>query len=735
MNFGIDCPLHASGWPMGTDVSLLGTNVARFGLFEADLEQRVLTRAGLRVRLQEQPFQVLAMLLERPGELVTREEIGKALWPANTFVEFDDGLNTAVKKLRNALGDEADNPRFIETVPRKGYRFIAPVARIRLARPADPSTDWAENLTSPAPSMAGPEPDVREEQGPAGGRRRVSVILLSLSAVVCAAGIGLVAWRGWMPHAAPRVVRITQLTRSGAVHPNQNLATDGLRLYYIEREKGDWTLKSMPAAGGPGTRLEIPLPRYDLQDISPDSSEMLLRQISTDADNYSLWIMSSVGGPVHRVGDIHVEAAAFNPDGRTITYSDGSTVYLCDREGRNTRKMFAVKGDVLRLSWSPRGDILRYTVNDSSLHRNAIWEIGAGGSAMHQLLPDWNEPKWEWTMGWSHDARWFAFSAAHDGGRDIFMLEHDATSKHPDRGPFQLTAGPIEFDLPVFSADGKRIYAVGVQKRGELTRFNPSTREFTPYLGGISADQLDFSRDRHWIAYVTYPEGVLWRARVDGSDALKLSDPSMRVLAPKWSPDGKQISYLARVTRGANWQAFVVLANGGLSRPVASGADETTGAAWLEDGKTMIVSSPQWDELRTLDLETGKTAIVPSSKGLEGAVASPTGRYLIGSASDGTRFDLLDLKTGERKLLAEDADYPSWSADECCVYLNRFQGSKPALFRVRLADMKVEKIFDLGTIRAAGSWSTWSTVAPDGSILLLRDLGGADLYSIDWQPE
>ena len=100
---------------------------ARFGLFEADFGQRILTKGGLRIKLQDQPFQVLRMLLDRPGELITREEIRQRLWPADTFVEFDDGLNTAVKKLRAALNDSADNPRFIETVPRRGYRFLAPV--------------------------------------------------------------------------------------------------------------------------------------------------------------------------------------------------------------------------------------------------------------------------------------------------------------------------------------------------------------------------------------------------------------------------------------------------------------------------------------------------------------------------------------------------------------------------------------------------------------------------------
>ena len=99
----------------------------RFGLFEADLSAGELRRQGRNVKLQEQPFQVLAVLLRRPGEVVTREELQRELWPADTFVEFDQGLNTAIKKIRQALGDSADNPRFVATVPRKGYRFIAPV--------------------------------------------------------------------------------------------------------------------------------------------------------------------------------------------------------------------------------------------------------------------------------------------------------------------------------------------------------------------------------------------------------------------------------------------------------------------------------------------------------------------------------------------------------------------------------------------------------------------------------
>src|SRR5271169_5891716 len=132
------------------------SRVIRFGVFEVDLQEAELRKSGLRIKLQEQPFQILTMLLERPGQTVTREELQRRLWPADTFVDFDHSLNSGIKKLREALGDDSENPRFIETLHRRGYRFIAPVdgqrvpaaERSEQAAPLQPagsdgSRDWA----------------------------------------------------------------------------------------------------------------------------------------------------------------------------------------------------------------------------------------------------------------------------------------------------------------------------------------------------------------------------------------------------------------------------------------------------------------------------------------------------------------------------------------------------------------------------------------------------------------
>ena len=157
--------------------------VVRFGTFEVDLREAVLTKGGLRIKLQEQPFQILALLLERPGEVVTRDEIRQKLWSEDTFVEFDDGLNTAVRKLRTALGDSADNPRFLETVPRRGYRFIAPVGVL------DPgSTDSARSGESAAAVVAR-EP---QETGPKekASHRKIWVWVATVAALL--AGLAVV---------------------------------------------------------------------------------------------------------------------------------------------------------------------------------------------------------------------------------------------------------------------------------------------------------------------------------------------------------------------------------------------------------------------------------------------------------------------------------------------------------------------------------------------------------------
>src|SRR3989441_5675683 len=128
--------------------------VVRFGVFEVDLRAGELFKQGLKIKLQQQPFRVLALLLERPGEVVTREDLRQAIWPAGTFVEFDVGIDAAIHKLRTALGDSAENPRLVETLPRRGYRFIAAVdGAVAEEEPASTAAAWPVLTAGPHRAM------------------------------------------------------------------------------------------------------------------------------------------------------------------------------------------------------------------------------------------------------------------------------------------------------------------------------------------------------------------------------------------------------------------------------------------------------------------------------------------------------------------------------------------------------------------------------------------------------
>jgi DNA-binding winged helix-turn-helix (wHTH) protein/Tfp pilus assembly protein PilF len=178
------------------------TKVVRFGLFEADLEQRLLSKEGVRVKLQDQPFQILVLLLERPYEVVTREEIQQKLWPADTYVAFDDGLNTAIKKLRLALADSADNPRFIETVPRRGYRFLAAPSLVEsMVQTEAPAESTERDITEQVPDPI-KEPAVVHAVQAASRRRALPLAALLVAITVLAAG-GILWWRGSTRRKAP----------------------------------------------------------------------------------------------------------------------------------------------------------------------------------------------------------------------------------------------------------------------------------------------------------------------------------------------------------------------------------------------------------------------------------------------------------------------------------------------------------------------------------------------------
>ncbi len=732
--------------------SLSKPKAARFGLFEADLDQRILAKAGLRVKLQDQPFQVLAMLLERPGDLVTRDEIRQRLWPSNTYVEFDDGLNTAIKKLRAALGDAADNPRFVETIPRRGYRFLAPVtsqASLHQTGPQETEMTLAETFafvhtaslenkeTLPDPGGAVVSEKVSRSDIVAARRGDSSASgerwkpkhrhLRVLSAVAASAIVLLCAYFLRPTRAALRINRIVKLTRSGEAFPLERLLTDGPRVYYPAQH---FHQRQVLLNGNEDVFVTSWSSDLAALDLSPDDTQFLARRPGDEET--PIWILPIVGGAARRVGNLLAHDAAWCRDGARVVYARESQILLANADGSGEHLLVAVPGWATHLRWSPDGHRLRFTVIPPAGSRS-IWEVGADGKHLRELRQ----------LGpmaasgvWTKDGRYFVFQSWRDGIYNLWAIEEKSDWLHRmNRDPMQLTTGPMTYYSPLPSRDGNALFAMGAQLSGELLRYDPKRKEFVPFLGGLSADDAEFTKDGQWVTYVMYPEGTLWLARGDGSQELQLTFPPLSAMEPHWSPDGSRIGFVAR-RPGEAWKIYAISTDGGAAQPLLSDPSWQGGLQWLPAGNSVLCSRTKDPEnlsdlaIYQLDLSTGVTKKVGGTEGFYEVIPSPNDRYQVAVDIKHQLF-LFESKTGKKRLLSSRlVQYPHWSADSRYIYFNTIFSPEPALFRVRAADGQEEKITDVRFVPAGIFGPPGSGLAPDGSPLITRNHNAFDVYEL-----
>jgi Tol biopolymer transport system component/DNA-binding winged helix-turn-helix (wHTH) protein len=710
-----------------------------FGLFEANLQTRELRKSGVKIKLNEQPFQVLAMLLERPGEVVTREELQTRLWPADTFVDFDVSLNGAVKKLRQALGDESDNPRFVETLYRRGYRFIAPVSIPGSEQtPPEARENGASAVSFPvsggdshAGNGAG---SLQAEAVPAArSRKRWPYVAAGCLAVLLA---GLTLAR--MPKSSPRILGFTQITSGGKVHQLSALATDGQRLYFQAADKDRIALAEVSVAGGESALIATPFQNTLLGDITPDGSSLLIGSFSGTGKEGPVWILPLPAGPPHPLGAMTAHSAAWSPDGRRLLFADGADLYEANSDASDARKLATLTAQIGYVRISPDGQKIRATVNDLKTGFTELWELNRDGSKPHPLLPNWSDSPHECCGRWTPDGKYFLFNSFREGRNSIWALPERHSWMQPKAKPVQLTNGPLDFWLPVPSKDGKRIFAMGGQPRSEVLRYDG--RSFVPYLDGASVTDLAFSADGQHVAYTSVPEGALWTSKIDGSDRIRLTDPSvMEAGLPRWSPDGSQIAFMAR-TQNTDWRAQLAVANGQSLRELVPGATAGFDPGWSPDGKSIVLAVNDLggtsNRISILDLQTGKVVPIPGGENLFSPRWSPDGRYIAAITTDSQALTLFDRTNQQWTELARmGIGFPSWSHDGQYLYFDSILTEDPAFFRVRISDRQLERLTSLKDIhRLWGPNGEWSGLGPDDSLLVTRDIGSPEIYALDWQP-
>jgi Tol biopolymer transport system component/DNA-binding winged helix-turn-helix (wHTH) protein len=717
-------------------------SVFRFSEFEVAERELRITRLGAVVPLEPKALRVLIYLLRNPDRIISKDELLDAVWGDTAVTE--NSLTRAIALLRRTLDDDIHQPRFILTIPAAGYRFIAPVAVSPNSSAAhDPAGADLSQMKRDTDSGKVVATGPKSESGPQSRRKRLLKWRLPGAAVL--AGVAIAVWYMQRPLPLPRITEYRQLTFDG--HNKMVAGTDGARLYF-NLDQGDTnSIRQMAVSGGVSepVPIESPNPVAFRRGLSPDGSSMLVWLPPPDLNIASpVSIVHLPEGSLRNLTD--AVSAAWSPDGTLVVYStaDGD-INLIQSDGTGTRKLAGVGGtSVGSLSWSPDGRAIRFFKDDRP------WEMSPSGSNVHELLGNWR-PSYRTCCGqWTANGESFVFAGGHLQGNifqsDLWALdERHVWFGKPSAEPVQLTSGPLHWGGPVLSEDGRKIFADGSIDRGELVRFNAKSHTFEPFLGGISAESVDFSRDGKSVAYVSYPEGILWKANADGSKPVQLSEPPMYVAVPRWSPDGSQIVFMSEPFDGVP-KLYVVSSAGGSLRPLVpedNGAQDNPN--WSPDGRKIAFSRLPDVRLSQrgfrgntrgiiyiLDLATHQVSTLPGSEGFWGARWSPDGRLIQSRSDDALSIKIFDFTTQRAWVLPIEAraEWDAWSRDGRFIYFASDMQGHPGVFRIRVQGGKPEIVVDLKGFRSTGLFTAYFGLDPTDAPLLLRFNGSDDLYAL-----
>jgi Tol biopolymer transport system component/DNA-binding winged helix-turn-helix (wHTH) protein len=670
--------------PLGRAVSANSpSRIIRFSTFEVNLHTRELRRRGQRVRLQEQPFQILAALLENPGALVTREDLCRKLWPSDTFVDFDHSLNAAIKRLRDALGESAETPIFIETLARRGYRFIGNVEV-----PAATSTVQPRSWQ-----------------------------LLSLRNAVGAglAVFALVLFFLYYGHSlrskAGQPTIIPAVTNVGEKY-TPSISPDGQRLAFAwNGGAGPYFSLYVKIVGTEELlRLTNQASSIDFNPVwSPDGRYIAFCRILKGQTG--IYFIPTLGGAERRVREALWDEQAFTqilPDANRLSWSpDGKLLAFSDRAARDEHPSISLLSleslEVRRLSspppskgdfnpaFSPDGRTLAF--NRGSGGFQSIYTVPVSGGQEQRLA---SGAAYNWGLAWTADGRDIVF--ANTGLNSGWLWKMRFGGGEPEPLPYgQEGSEP--------SIRGNKLVYVR-----QTANFNIWSRKLGSLLSSGTPDKFisstrmesgpQFSPDGSKIAFESTRSGFfeVWMCRSDGSGLVQLTHFNSHTGTPRWSPDGQQIAFDSGV--GGNLDIYVIDSRGGQPRRLTNEPSHEVVPSWSRDGRWLYFASDRTGDWEVWKMPSaGGPAAQVTHHGGFAAFESPDDRFLY-YAKGLTVPGLWRIPTdgGEESEVIgtlEAGYWGYWAVLEDGIYCLDTTTTKPGIAFFDFTTRRTTRVFDL----------------------------------------
>jgi Tol biopolymer transport system component/DNA-binding winged helix-turn-helix (wHTH) protein len=645
-------------------------NLVRFSSFELDLRAGELRKHGLRIKLQDQPFQILALLLEKPGEVVTRDQIRNRLWPVDTFVDFDHSLNSAIKKLRQALSDDPDVPRFIETLPRRGYRFIAEIRNGSDPAPAlteqQSATNGADDKSSARAVAAAPAPPARSHHW--------KLWLAGVFGFVLA--LALAYWfRPFRPVATSSsgAIRLLPLTTYSGEFSRGSFSPDGNEIAYAsEGEKEDQGIDIYIKQLGVDKPLQVTrdfgfnfFPGW-----SPDGRYIAFLHQNHGQDP-GIYVIPALGGPPRKLHAFdHREdckpSLSWSADARFLIFSDHTAGQPCHIsqltvEDQTVRPLTSPPvpstGD-WNAEYSPDGSNIAFIRNTKDVED--IYVMRASGGTPRRVTFD---NRLLSGLAWTPDSKELIFSSNRGGATwGLWRVAVEGGST-----PERLFIGSERAYMPTVSLRGNRLAYASGSWTESIWRvpIGPGHRGGKPekiITSSMVEEGPQYSPDGKHIVFQSTRSGnfEIWRADPDGSNLVQLTSFGGPLTGtPRWSPDGTQIVFDTRP--GPHPNVHIISADGGPPRRFVNDSADEGVASWSHDGHWIYYASNRsgsWQVWkRTVD---GGQPVQVTKNGGFAPLEAPDGRSLYYTKFDDHGVWQVPIVGGEETKIIQDEPFKGY---------------------------------------------------------------------------